>query len=110
VLSPLPSPQDIIAIADDACLDVWGELTQYTVGGVTYEPTGIFEAAYVWVQAGQAGVQSQGPAVFYQRADLPSDPQEVEPTQIVIRGTAYRVIEVKNDGQTGVLLRLHKKA
>jgi hypothetical protein len=99
--------QAIIGIADEACLAIWGELTQYTVGGVTHDVTGVFEAAYVRVQAGSPGVQSQGPAVFYQLALLPSDPQEFEPTQIVIRGIAYKVIEVKRDGQTGVLLHLH---
>ncbi len=102
------SPQATIALADDACLAIWGELTQYTVGGVTHEPRGIFEASYVRVQAGTPGVQSQGPAVFYQLAHLPSDPQEVEPTQILIRGTAYKVIEARRDGQTGALLHLHR--
>lgn len=100
--------QAIIGIADEACLAIWGELTQYTVGGVTYGVMGVFDAAYVRVQAGTPGVQSQGPAVFYQLDYLPSDPQEVEPTQILIRGVAYTVVEPKKDGQTGVLLHLHR--
>jgi hypothetical protein len=101
------TPQDTIEIADRACLNVLGEATQYSDGGPAVAPVGIFEQAYIRISAGQNGVQSSGPAVFYLLEDLPSDPQLVEPT-IVIRGTSYKVIEVKKDGQGGVLVHLHR--
>jgi hypothetical protein len=95
-----------ITIAQRATLRAFGEPTQYP-GGPPEGVSGIFDAAYVRVEAGRPGVQSAGPAVFYLLEDLPSDPREVEPT-IVIRGESYKPHEVKADGQGGILLHLHR--
>lgn len=104
----MPSPQDTAALRDDPCLAILGELTQYSDGGAAVDVVGIFTAHYVRVDAGRAGVQSSGPAVFYKLSDLPSDPQVIDPSSIVVDGTSYKVAECKKDGEGGVLLLLHR--
>ena len=55
-----------------------------------------------------ARVSSAGPAVFYRLSDLPVDPETDDPV-ITVDGVGYEVIDVKKDGQGGVLLQLHKR-
>jgi len=82
---------------------------------VTYAPSvgevvtvgGVFDAAYVRVDAGEAGVSSSGPAVFLRLSELPSDPMTDTPV-LTIRGVEYELREVEPDGMGGVLLLLHK--
>lgn len=86
--------------------------TTYQAKGCAPVPvSGIFDSAYVRVEAGGgdflSGVSSSGPAVFYRLADLPVDPEQDDPI-ITINGTSYQVIENKKDGQGGVRLILHK--
>jgi len=101
--------RDQVARMDGALVDRhFGEPTTYTTGsGQVAQVNGIFDAEYVRVDAGEAGVGSAGPAVFYRLSDLPADPGDDEP-EIQINGVTYRVTEVKNDGQGGVTLMLHR--
>lgn len=97
----------LVAQMDGMVLDIMGIATSYksaTSPAITV--TGIFDAAYVRVEVGEAGVSSAGPAVFYRLSDLPVDPEADDP-DITIDGKVYGVIEVKKDGQGGTLLRLH---
>lgn len=99
----------LIAQADQALLKQVGVATSYQrASGPAISVTGIFDAAYVRVGVGEAGVSSAGPAVFYRLSDLPVDPEPDDPT-ITIDGIAYAVVDVKKDGQGGVLLQLHKR-
>jgi hypothetical protein len=96
-----------LAQADSAVVARLGGPVRYTSSGFTaVDVTGIFDAAYVLVDAGQAGVSSFGPAVFLRLSDLPSDPSEDDP-RIEIDGVQYQVREAKPDGLGGVLLLLH---
>lgn len=76
--------------------------------GAAVDVTGIFDAAYVKVDAGQAGVSSVGPAVFLRLEDLPGNPLEDDAT-VTVGAVAYEIAEAKPDGQGGVLLLLHKR-
>lgn len=111
----------LIAQTDTALVAHLGVVT-------TYQPTigpaitvaGIFDAAYVRVEAGEAGISSRGPMVFYRLGDsgslvtlagveclaeLPHDPEEDDPT-ITIDGVTYEVAETRKDRQGGVQLHL----
>lgn len=109
---------DLLAAADRAALTHLG-------GPVRYAPTalagesfadvlGIFDAAYIRVDAGQAGVSSCGPAVFLRLADLVAgdgtqfDPETDEVPTVTVNGISYRAREVQKDGMGGVLLLLHR--
>jgi hypothetical protein len=91
-----------------AVLAHFGEPTTYSPKvGQAVQVTGIFDAAYVRVEAGEAGVSSGGPAVFYRLADLPVDPADDEP-EITVGGVTYAVRETKKDGQGGLVLLLRR--
>jgi hypothetical protein len=97
-----------IATANRSCVKALGGTVRYTpAAGAFKDVQGIFDAQYLRVPAGQAGVQSSGPAVFLLMVDLPTDPENDEPT-ITVNGIAYQVTEVRKDGQGGVVLLLHK--
>lgn len=99
---------DLIDLSNATLVAAFGEPTTYTPnGGAAVPVQGVFDAAYVRVDVGEAGVASPGPVVFYRTADLPADPDTDDP-RIVILGLTYRVIESEKDGQGGVLLRLHR--
>lgn len=84
-------------------------------GPVTYTPsvgspvpvTGIFDKAYVRVDAGEPGISSFGPAVFLTLADLPSDPSVDLTATVTIGGDTYLPHERQPDGLGGILLLLH---
>jgi hypothetical protein len=98
----------LLAAADRAVLQQLGGTVRYApTAGQAVDVRGVFEAAYVRTEAGQAGVVSSGPAVFLRLADLPSDPEDDSPT-ITVEGVEYSVREPQKDGQGGVLLLLHK--
>lgn len=100
--------QDQLAKADRACQAVFGTPVLYAPeegGAVTV--SGIFDSAYVRVNAGEAGVSSCGPAVFLRLEDLPTDPRE-DDADYTIEGATYRSIEAQPDGQGGVLVQLQK--
>jgi hypothetical protein len=98
----------LLASADKAALAILG-------GSVTYAPSagapvtvrGVFDAAYVRVDAGQAGISSSGPAVFLRLADLPTDPED-DAAMVTVDAVQFRVRECQKDGLGGVLLLLHR--
>ena len=99
----------LLATADGSVLAHLGETVQYTVtAGAAVPVRGIFDAAYVRVEAGDPGVSSSGPAVFFRLEDLPSDPEADEGALVTVNGSVYRVTECQKDGQGGVLLLLHE--
>lgn len=113
----------LVAQMDGAILSAMGIATSYKpITSPAITVAGIFDAAYVRVEVGEAGVSSSGPAVFYRLGtssdvidldgtscvlELPVDPEIDDP--ITIDGVTYGVIEVKKDGQGGVHLQLHKR-
>lgn len=97
-----------LAQADVAVVNRLGGVVRYTSSGLSaVEVQGVFDSAYVKVEAGQAGVSSTGPAVFLRLADLPSDPSDDEPT-VEFAGVEYSVREAMPDGLGGVVLLLHR--
>jgi hypothetical protein len=103
---------ELLGVADRMLLNSLGVNTTYasTPTGPSSVVRGIFSAAYVRAEVGEAGVSSGGPAVFYRFGDLPSDPGDGDARQfrIVVAGVTYRGVEVEKDGQGGVVIRLHK--
>jgi hypothetical protein len=98
----------LLAAADRAALQNLGGPVRYTAGsGVTADVVGVFDSAYVKVDAGQAGVSSMGPAVFLRLADLPSDP-EIDSPIVTVESVNHVVREVQKDGLGGVLLLMHR--
>jgi hypothetical protein len=98
-----------LAAADNAALGILGGGVRYQPdGGAAVDVRGIFDAAYVLVAAGEAGVSSSGPAVFLLLKDLPADPEDDDPT-ITIDGVAYRAHTKQKDGQGGIRLLLHRR-
>ena len=106
----MPPFADLVAAADRAA--------QAALGGetVTYAPevgdpvdvTGIFDELYVLAKgSAEAGVETLGPAVFLRLEDLPTDPDDDEPT-LTIRSVDYRVTERRPDGMGGIVLALRR--
>ena len=80
-------------LADRAALPHLGGPVRYAPSsGAPVDVSGIFDAAYVRADAGQAGVVSSGPAVFLRLSDLPTDPEEDEPT-ITVDGATFKVAD-----------------
>lgn len=82
-------------------------ITYTPPGGTAVPVDGIFDDAYVFVEEGEAGVSTQGPAVFFRLADLPSDPGQDDGPIVTIYGVTYSVIRVKPDGMGGIRLGLN---
>lgn len=91
---------------------------QGALGGesITYAPaigspvavTGVFDEQYVLAKgSAPSGVEAIAPTVFFRLDDLPTDPENDEPT-LTIRSGAYRVIERRPDGMGGIVLALRK--
>lgn len=98
----------LLAAADRAALQHLGGPVRYTPSaGAPVDVRGIFDAAYVRADAGQAGVVSSGPAVFLLVADLPSDPGTDLAATVTVDGATYKIREPQKDGLGGVLLQLH---
>jgi hypothetical protein len=117
VLSPSPFAA-LVARIDDDIRSIFGELDDdgaptivYTPeGGVGVPVSGVFDEMYVLSKGdAEAGVETLGPAVFLRRAELPTDPDDDEPT-LTIRGSDYRVVERRPDGIGGIVLALRKLA
>lgn len=92
---------------------------QRTLGGVVVtwrsdtwgdrEVKGMFDEAYVLVDAGgQAGVEQVGPVFFCRAADLSREVSEDLDARLVLGDRQYRVIERQPDGMGGVRLLLHR--
>jgi hypothetical protein len=99
---------ELVLLVDRAAQGLLGD------GMVTYQPEfgapvdvpGIFDKQYVLAQGDPlAGVETIGPAVFFRIDDLPTDPEEDDPT-IVIGSDRYRVVERRPDGMGGIVLAL----
>lgn len=81
-------------------------LTYKPLSGPAVPVRGIFDANYELVEASSHGsVSTLAPAVFLRKADLPTDPELDEPI-LTIAGEDYRVVKVKPDSLTGVVLVL----
>jgi hypothetical protein len=100
----------------DDLVDDASRAAQAALGGetVTYRPelgapvdvTGIFDRQYVLAKGtAEAGVEALGPAVFLRLEDLPTDPEDDDPT-LTIGGLDYRVIERRPDGMGWIVLAL----
>lgn len=100
---------DLLAAGDISVRSILGGTVTYSPGaGSPVDVDGIFDAAYVRVDLGQAGVSSSGPAVFLTLSDLPSDPSVDSSATVTVDGVKYTPHEVKPDGLGGVVLLLHR--
>ncbi|AGC43260.1 hypothetical protein MYSTI_01929 [Myxococcus stipitatus DSM 14675] len=98
-----------LAIADVAVLEHLGEeqdVRYVASNGAVADVRGIFDEAYVKVEAGEVGYSSSGPAVFLRTAGLSSDPR-TDDFRVVARGKTYKLREAMPDGMGGILLLLH---
>lgn len=99
----------LLAARDATVRDVLGQSITYTSGaGTVATVSGVFDAHYVRVDAGQAGVATVGPAVFLGLADLPSDPVADASVRVTVGGVVYAAHEVEPDGLGGVVMLLHR--
>ncbi len=98
-------------------LSAGDRVVRKTLGGaITYSPgvgdpvdvDGVFDANYVRVDLGQAGVASVGPAVFLRLEDLPSNPETDTDATVTYAGVEYTAHTVQPDGIGGVHLLLHR--
>jgi hypothetical protein len=114
-LSPSPFAA-LVARIDDDIRAIFGELDDdgaptivYTPeGGVGVPVSGVFDERYVLERSeSEAGVETIGPAVFLIRSELPTDPDDDEPT-LTIRGVDYHVTERRPDGIGGLVLALRR--
>lgn len=99
----------LLGVADQAARAVLGQDVVYTNGAtISVTVRGIFDALYIRVDNGEAGLSSSSPAVFLNLADLNSDPESDQAATVLIDGTNYKIREVQKDG-TGrcvLILRL----
>lgn len=102
--------RDAVAAMDKAIVrDLGDQNTTYiTERGEEIQVPGIFDARHQLVDAGEAGVSSTAPAVFYRLQDLPVDPSDEEPT-VIVDGATYKTVDVKKDGLGGVWIVLQKR-
>lgn len=102
---------ELVAQADRAAQAVLGgEPVTYDPAGISLPVivTGIFDEQYVLAKGtAEAGVETLGPAVFLRLEDLPTDPENDEPT-LIIGGVSYRVTERRPDGMGGIVLALRR--
>lgn len=101
---------DLIETMDRAVqAHLGGEEVQYAPQvGSPVVITGIFDERFVLAEELDAvGVEANSKAVWVRLSDLPTDPDEDEPT-ITIRSVAYRVRQRRRDGQGGITLLLHE--
>ena len=107
---------DLAAQTDRAALAAFGEPVTYTPQGgppTSVRPNGdpligIFDLQYVLAKgSAEAGVESLGPAVFLLLEDLPTNPEDDEPT-LTIGAVTYRVTERRPDGMGGIVLALRR--
>lgn len=98
---------ELVGVIDSATQAAFGEPVIYTPdGGAPVPVIGIYDEQYVLAKGNaEAGVEARGPAVFLRLAELPTDPEEDEPT-LTIGGKNYRVVERRPDGKGGIVLAL----
>lgn len=101
--------RELQGIADLAVRQQLGDTVTYSPGsGGPVSVSGVFDAAYQFVDAGNAGVSSSGPAVFLTLSDLPSDPSDDHDATVTFQTVVYEIRESQPDGLGGCLLLLHK--
>lgn len=99
----------LLASADEVARRTLGGDVIYTPGaGAAVTVRGVYDAAYVKVDVGHAGVSSSGPAVFLRLSELPSNPSDDAAAKVTRAGVDYKVRESEPDGQGGVLLLLQR--
>jgi hypothetical protein len=104
--------RDLVARARRAAIAAFGEGEETPIvftppAGPAVSVDGIFSEVYVLAQGNSEGsVETIGPAVFLELADLPTDPEDDEDDAIrlTIRGEIYRVTERRPDGMGGIVL------
>lgn len=114
---------ELMTEVDAKVVDTLGvPTTVTTTAGAVHTVKGIFDKAYTRVDAGEAGVSSAAPGVFFRlqsgtSADktvngvknyLPVDPMAETNLRVAHGGVTYVVQEVQKDGQGGVWLLLQK--
>lgn len=100
---------EILSAGDLALRNNAGENVVYTSGlGASVTVRGLFDAAYVRVDAGTAGIASVGPAVTVWTDDLPSDPVTDTDATVTFGGKTYKAREAHPDGRGAVVLLLHE--
>jgi hypothetical protein len=100
---------EFLAMGDAIVRSKLGGTVTYSPGsGSDVEVVGIFDAAYVRVDAADAGIASTGPAVFLTLEDLPSNPVVDLNATVIVDGVEYTPHERRPDGLGGVYLLLHK--
>jgi hypothetical protein len=98
-----------LATADRSVRGILGGPVTYTPGtGAPVVVQGVFDAAFVHADLGEAGVSTSGPAVFLTLADLPSDPSADLAATVTVGGITYKPREVQPDGLGGVRLLLRQ--
>lgn len=103
--------RELQGIADLAVRQQLGDTVTYSPGSrglSSVVVSGVFDAAYQFVDAGNAGVSSSGPAVFLTLSDLPSDPSDDHDATVTFQTVVYEIRESQPDGLGGCLLLLHK--
>ncbi len=96
----------LLAVSDGFVTETLGEEVTYTPESEdAVSVFGVFDEAYVLVEAGDSGVSSSGPAIFFRLSDLPTTPDKSE--TITRNGVTYRARTIKPDGIGGVILLLH---
>ncbi len=100
---------DLVAGIDRATRNLLGgvSVSYQPAFGIAVTVQGMFDAQYLLVANGEAGVEQRGPAVFLRLEDLPTDPEEDEDPWVTINGISYQVTARKPDGQGGIVLLLH---
>ncbi len=109
---------ELIEATDRATHDHLGSVpVTYTPDGgspVSVTPSGdpllgMFDKNFVLVDPERPGVESTSPVVTLRLDDLPTDPEDDDPTLLIL-GTSYTVQERHKDGPVGgsVMLLLHR--
>lgn len=100
---------DLLSKADRVVQDRLGDAVRYAPRvGEPVDVQGVFDDVDVNAAVMGAAVMSSGPQVFLMLADLPTDPEGEDDPTITVKGTDYKVRDVKKDGQGGVLLLLRE--
>lgn len=98
---------DLLTVADRAVRGILGGAVVYAPGtGAPVTVQGVFDAAYLRVDLGSAGVSSVGPAVFLRLEDLSSNPETDSACRVTVAGVTYLAHTVEPDGLGGVRLLL----
>ena len=98
----------LLSQTDKVALSILGDPVTYTTGlGVSSSVRGVFDANFLKVELGDAGVSSYGPAIFFRVSDLPAGALTDVAATVTIASVPYSIWEVEPDGIDGVHFRLH---